>query len=94
MIGVSERFDSIPIFRAKFIEPFYVSVVVMPNDVPCRRLPGDDFSKKGPPKHLTEMSGKRLKRVRIWIEKAPEYSTYVTPIGMAILGMIGVIVIR
>jgi len=43
---------------------------------------------------MTEMSGNRVKNVKIWIEKAPDYSTYVTPIGMAILGMVGVIIIR
>jgi hypothetical protein len=57
-------------------------------------LPGDDFSKKGIPKHWTVNSGNREKRVKVWIEKAPEYSTYVTPITFAFIAMVVVIVIR
>jgi hypothetical protein len=81
-------------FRAKFIEPFYVSVVVLPNDVLCRRLPGDDLSKTDLPMLLSDTSETRQKRIKVWIEKAQDYSTYVTPIGVAFLAMVAIIVVR
>ena len=42
----------------------------------------------------TSLDVSRLKTIRILIEKAPEYKTYVTPIAVAAVGMLGVILIR
>ena len=79
--------------RERFIEPFYVNVIVLPDDRPCRRLPGHS-----PPGSTTANgtagSGSREKVIKVTISKAPEYSTYVTPIALSAIWMFTIIFIR
>ena len=79
--------------RERFIEPFYVNVIVLPDDRPCSRVPSH-----GPTHSATANgtagSGLREKFIKVTISKAPEYSTYVTPIALSAIWMFSIIFIR
>ena len=80
-------------FRAKFVEPFYVNVIVLPDDGPCQRLPGLGFGENHRP-NITANASVRVKSIRVSIKKASEYSTYVTPIALSAIWMFTIIFIR
>lgn len=69
-----------------FVDNFFVSVVVLPDDHPCynRADPGDECRHTN--SSLTSNFA-RQKKIRVSISKAPSPSTYVVPIIVALICM-------
>ena len=82
-----------------FNEPFFVSVMVLPNDRPCHVLSQkfgdrsryDDDHDHGGPAAVAE-TGKRSKNVTLRLSKLPGYERYWTPVMIYFLGILAVCV--